>query len=142
MTGVEANNNFKIQNKLPGINVQKPNTSVNKPAGQQKALVTVNTNVQAQSNVDIVPKKYEIRTTRDGTKAITITRANGTIKDISTRRVKQFTQPEPRNPTGKPSRVNFKKSGSPAGTKPFATDPKKRTLNKNERKLINKVNKI
>lgn len=62
--------------------------------------------------------KVTTRTTRASEKGVKITKKSGKVKDITKNRVKEF-DPQPRNPTGKPNQVNFKKNPDrvPKGSK-------------------------
>ena len=81
--------------------------------------------------------KIVTRTTRSGDKGGRFISKSGKIKDITKERVKVF-KPAPKNPSGKPNQVNFKKSPKevPKGSKVLKTDPKKRTPTKKEIKTL------
>ena len=71
--------------------------------------------------------KVSTRTTRAGEKAATLTYKSGKIKDISKARV-VVKKVNPRNPSGKPNRIDFKKNPKevPKGSKILKTDPQKK----------------
>ncbi len=84
--------------------------------------------------------KVTTRVTRDGGKGAKIIKKSGKVKDVTTKRVKQF-EPAPKNPSGKPNQVNFKKNPKqvPKKSKVLKTDPKKRTPTKKEIKTLKKA---